>query len=285
MTKICICGGGSLGHVCAGVLSSMPDVQVNIHTRRPEAWSDTLIVTDCEGKKFVGHPSVVSADEKEATNGCDIIFLCLPGFAIEDELRRIKPCIGPDTVVGSIVSSTGFFFAAHDILDSGTKLFGFQRVPFIARMTEYVRSANLLGYKAQLAVAVENIQDKDAFCALVEKLWLTPTKILGNYYEAALSNSNPILHPARLYSMWKNWDGELYDHCTLFYSEWNDDASLTAKIRSIPAFKSIHAPMKSRFKEVDSRFYQQIFYRRLPVRVGNHQQSHRRRIRMDSESV
>ena len=282
MTKICICGGGSLGHVCAGVLSSMPDVQVNIHTRRPEDWSDTLIVTDCDGKKYIGHPSIISADEKTATNGCDIVFLCLPGFAIEEELRRIKPYLGPDTVVGSIVSSTGFFFAAHDILGKDAKLFGFQRAPFIARLTEYGRSANLLGYKSQLAIAIENIQDRDAFRALVEKLWLTPVKILNNYYEAALTNSNPILHPARLYSMWKDWNGELFDHNIFFYSEWNDDASrlliamddefqsllkrlpvtsgaiptlldyyectdapsLAAKIRSIPAFKNILAPMK-----------------------------------------
>ena len=28
MTKVCICGGGSLAHVYAGVLSSLPDVEV-----------------------------------------------------------------------------------------------------------------------------------------------------------------------------------------------------------------------------------------------------------------
>ena len=30
--KICICGGGGLGHTCAGVLSSHPDVEVFLFT-------------------------------------------------------------------------------------------------------------------------------------------------------------------------------------------------------------------------------------------------------------
>lgn len=282
MTRICICGGGSLGHVCAGVLSSMPDVQVNILTRRPDDWSGTITVRDCKGRTFIGHPTLISSDEKEAVADCDIVFLCLPGYAIEGCLSRIKPYLGPDTVTGSIVSSTGFFFAAHDILGKDAKLFGFQRTPFIARLSEYGRSADLLGYKPQVAIAVENIPDKEAFRALVERLWLTPTSLLANFYEAALTNSNPLLHPARLYTMWKDWDGEVFDHNTLFYSEWTDDASrlliamdeefqdllrrlpvtpgaipplleyyeshdaasLTAKIRSIPAFSNILAPMK-----------------------------------------
>lgn len=281
MTKICICGGGSLAHVCAGVLSSQPEVVVNVFTRKPDLWSHRLEVTDCYGIVYDGQLDVISNKPEEALKDCNMVFLCLPGFAIESTLMSIKPYIG-NAVTGSIVCSTGFFFTAHRVLGENTRLFGFQRVPYIARTTEYGHSANLLGYKPQLAVAVENVEDKDAFRQLVERIWMTPTKLLASHYEVSLTNSNPILHTGRLYSMWKDWNGEIYDHNILFYKEWtveasqmlidmdaefmkllevlpvtkgaipslldyyesNDAESLTRKISSIPAFQNITSPMK-----------------------------------------
>ena len=281
MTKVCICGGGALAHVCAGVLSSQPEVEVNIFTRKPELWSHQLEVTDSRGKVYNGNLNIIDNSPEEALKDCDIVFLCLPGFAIEGTLNSIKPYIG-NAIVGSIVCSTGFFFAAHRILGEDARLFGFQRVPYIARTKEYGHTANLLGYKPQLAIAVENVEDNEAFRQLVETLWMTPVKLLGSHYEVSLTNSNPILHTGRLYSMWKDWDGEVYDHNILFYKEWTNEASqmlidmdaefmqlldllpvtkgaipsllkyyesqdaesLTRKITSIPAFQNITSPMK-----------------------------------------
>lgn len=281
MTKVCICGGGSIGHVCAAVLASQPDTEVRIFTQHPERWGREVVATDPDGKTFCGRLDMVSADAAEAVSGCDLVFLCLPGYAIESTLERIRPFVG-QAAVGSIVCSTGFFFAAHRILGTKARLFGFQRTPFIARTTEYGRSANLLGYKAQVAIAVENVADTETFRSLVERLWVTPTTLLASHYETSLTNSNPILHTGRLYALWHDWDGTPYDHNILFYKEWTDEASkmliamdaefmqllevlpvrpgaipslldyyeshdaesLTRKISSIPAFAAITSPMK-----------------------------------------
>ncbi len=224
-THICICGGGSLAHVCAGVLASRPDTQVNILTRHPQDWAERITVTDPDGRIYEGAPATVSADAREALQGCTLVLLCLPGFAIRETLERIRPHIGPAVAVGSIVSSTGFFFAAHSVLDADTPLFGFQRVPYIARTGEYGRSALLLGYKPELAVAIEHTPDAEALRALLEKLWSTPTRLLGSHYEASLTNSNPILHTGRLYTLWSQWHGEVSERPILFYREWTDDAS------------------------------------------------------------
>lgn len=281
MTRLCICGGGSLGHVCAGVMSSQEDVQVNIFTQHPERWSNQIQVKDENGRIFKGLLNVISSNPEEAVKECDIVLLCLPGYAIETTLKSIKPYVS-NCVVGSIVCSTGFFFAAHKILGEQQKLFGFQRVPYIARTEKYGQSANLLGYKPQLAIATENIEHVEAFRILVERLWSTPTKLLTSYYEVSLTNSNPILHTGRLYSMWKDWNGDVFDHNILFYKEWTNEASqtlidmdaefmqllavlpvskgaipplleyyestdaesLTRKISSIKAFQNITSPMK-----------------------------------------
>lgn len=277
--KICICGGGSLGHVCAGVLGSQEGVEVNILSGHPDRWQKVITVTDECGKQYIGNVNDVSSDPEVVAAGEDIILLCLPGYLIEKTLRDIKPYIG-DAVVGTVVSSTGFFFFAHDILGENAKLFGFQRVPFISRVAEYGKTANLLGYKSSLAAVLENIEDRESFRKNLENLFVTPVTLLASFYEVALSNSNPILHTGRLYSMFHGREQKVFDHNILFYKEWTDEASqllidmdaeffqlldkldvhslptlldyyestdaasLTRKIQSIPAFQTITSPMQ-----------------------------------------
>ena len=276
--KVCICGGGSLGHVCAGVLASHHDVEVCIFSGHPEKWHNSITVTDIHGKQYSAKLASVSSAPEEVVANQDIVLLCVPGFLIEKTLLDIRPFIG-EAIVGTVVSSTGFFFFAHSILGESARLFGFQRVPFIARVSEYGRSANLLGYKSSLAIATENIENKEVLRHEIERLFLTPTSLLDNYLEVALTNSNPILHTSRLYTMFKGKENNVFDHMILFYKEWTneasellikmdeeffrlldvlnvtsipplldyyestDAASLTRKISSIPAFQTIESPM------------------------------------------
>ncbi len=278
---ICVCGGGALGTVCAGVFSSMEGMVVNLYTQHPQKWNRTVCVADLNNNIFQGDLNLISDDPEKVIKGCDIVLLCLPGYLIEETLVKIKPYLERETIIGSIVSSTGFFFMAHDILSVKTKLFGFQRVPFISRVGKYGREASLLGYKNVLNVAIENVEEVVMFKKLLESLFLTPVNILNNYYEASLTNSNPILHTGRLYSMWHYWNGEAYSNCSYFYKDWDDESSklilamddeflellsklpiekgripslldyyevtdkssLTKKISSIEAFKGILSPM------------------------------------------
>ena len=279
--KICICGGGSLGIVCAGIFLSK-GIRVSILSGHPDKWSMGIRVFDQDGNEFSGELESVTDQPEMALNDTDLVLLTVPGFLIEKTLEDIKPFLRKSMVVGSIVSSTGFFFAAHKILDKTIGLFGFQRVPFIARQRKYGEIGDLLGYKSELKVAIENIDDKNNFAQKLSGLFNTPTTVLNNFYEASLTNSNPILHTGRLYSMWKDYDGAVYTQQIKFYADWTDDASrclikmdeefqellrhlevennaipslleyyestdassLTQKIKSIDAFKNILSPMK-----------------------------------------
>ncbi len=276
--NICICGGGGLGHVCAGVLASQKDVSLNVYSGHPEQWQQIIRVTDLDGKQFIGRINKVSKNPAEVIIDQDIILFCLPGFLIEKTLKEIKPYVG-NAVIGTVVSSTGFFFFAHEVMGAYAKLFGFQRVPFISRVVEYGKSANLLGYKSSLSVAIEGIKDVEQLRQDLEGLFLTPTALLDNYLEVSLTNSNPILHTGRLFTMFRGREDVVFDHNVLFYKEWTDEASqkiiemdqeffrlldvlgvtsiptlldyyeckdvasLTRKIASIPAFQTILSPM------------------------------------------
>lgn len=281
--NICICGGGNLGHVVLGVLAAQPQNHVSLLTNHPQRWADTVMVTDPNGKQYAGKIAQITNQAKDVIPHSDIVLLCLPGFAIREELEKIRPYLSATAAVGSIVSSTGFFFEAQRLLPKEQPLFGFQRVPFISRTTEYGRSAELKGYKPLLNLAIEQTADKEALQLTIEQLFHTPTQLLQSHYEASLTNSNPLLHPSRLYTLWKDWhEGIVYDKNPYFYADWtleaaqlyidmdaefqtllrtlpvrseaipdvltyyesHDAASLAHKLRTIPAFQGILSPMK-----------------------------------------
>ena len=281
--KICICGGGNLGHVVAGFIAAQKKYDVCLLTRHPERWSRDIIVESPEEVPYLGRLNDVFSDAKYAVSDAEIVWLCLPGYAIRETLLQIKDFLQPGAAVGSVVSSTGFFFEAMDVLPAGQPLFGFQRVPFISRVVEYGHRARLMGYKERLSMAVERMADPEPLRRHLEEMLRTPISLLGSFYEASLSNSNPLLHPSRLYSLWKDWhEGVVYNRVPLFYEEWTEEAarlyigmdgelqqllgvlpvrpgsiptvldyyestdapSLARKLRSIEAFKGIPAPMK-----------------------------------------
>lgn len=280
--RICICGGGNLAHVIGGWLASRENCEACLLTRRPECWADDGIDVHTPDKKVLhGVFSVVSSDPEEVMRGVDMVLVCLPGFAIAPELEKIAPYVKPGMSVGSVVSSTGFFLMAKKILPQGTPLFGFQRVPFIARVGEYGKSAYLLGYKKNLPFATLNFSEPEFFGRVLESLFDIPAVLLDDWQKVTLTNSNPILHPSRLYTLFCN-DSRRFEKPVLFYEDWDDmssevlvrcdqeyqtvlekmgidgpdmptlleyyesaDASsLTRKIRSIDAFKGLLAPMK-----------------------------------------
>lgn len=280
--RICICGGGNLGHVCAGFLANRGH-QVSILTTKPERWSQTIEIVAPDGF-FEGKLAQVSSQPEEVVPQAEILLVCLPGFAIHDELTKIKPYLSKTCRVGTVVSSTGFFFEAFEVLPTDIPLFGFQRVPFISRIIEYGRKAELKGYKESLHVALEQTEDKESVKVILEQLFEKPVTLADSFYEVSLSNSNPILHPSRIYTMWKDWQpGIVYPCNPQFYAEWTleastlliqmdkefqsllrnlglkegcippildyyestDAESLTLKLRSIKAFQNITSPMKA----------------------------------------
>lgn len=281
--RICICGGGNLGHVVAGFVAAQGKHDVRILTQRPEQWSESLVIEAPNQTTYSGRLNGIYRDAEQAVYDADIVLLCLPGFAIRNTLLQIRNFLRPEAAVGTVVSSTGFFFQAIELLPKEQILFGFQRVPFISRVIEYGHRASLLGFKESLNLAIERADKPEQLRDVLADMLQTPIQLLANHYEVSLSNSNPLLHPSRLYSLWKDWkEGDIYSRIPLFYEEWTEEAaqlyidmdnelqallehlpvrkgsiptvldyyestdaeSLANKLRSIEAFKGIKSPMK-----------------------------------------
>ncbi len=302
--KICICGGGSLGTVIAAWTAAGGKGEVSLLTSRPEAFSSELRVDLPSGEVLGGVISKVSDNPADVVSDADVVLLCYPGYMISPCLKAIRDYLRPDACVGSVVSSTGFFFEAQKTLSPSQVIWGFQRAPFIARVRDYGRSAHLLGFKKSLSVAVERLQspEKEDFARFLSFWFDTPVSLLANYYEASLTNSNPLLHPARLYDLFGgDNEGRVYPEPVLFYGQWSERASqylisldrelfrlldvlpvtpgflptildyyestsassLSAKLRSIEAFKSISSPMRQTLQgwvpDYSSRYFREDF--------------------------
>ena len=228
MKTICICGGGSLGHVIAGWLSAKSKAKVNILTGKPELWGTSVSVVTHQDGTLHGSLARVSDRPEDVLPGAEVVLFCYPGYMIASGLERIRDFIDSNTYVGSVFSSTGFFFEAKKILPASQPLWGFQRVPFIARVDRYGETANLLGYKPCYHIAVENVADLDkrAFAEMISDWFERPVHLLKNYFEASLTNSNPLLHTSRLYTMFGGEnEGRIYPRLVNFYEEWTVEAA------------------------------------------------------------
>lgn len=224
--KICICGGGALGHVISGVLAHSGNYDVHLLTGHPGLWGNEVKINLPDEKEIIGSLAKISADPREVVSEVDHVILCLPGYLIASVLGKIRPYLKEGAVVGSVVSSNGFFWIARSILPKKNPYWGLQRVPYIARVIQYGAHAELKGYKSQLKIAISENGNRDAISKIVENFFSTPTVVLQSFWAAALTNSNPLLHTCRLYTLFNDYiPGTVYEERPLFYEDWDNDSS------------------------------------------------------------
>lgn len=281
--NICIVGGGGQCHAIAPWLSSK-GYNVNILTNRPQLWNNQFDYLLPDGTKKSTVLGLISSNPEEVISDADVVIVTVPGYANATELKRIKPFLKENAFIGGVFSSNGFFFDAIEILEDKFPLWGFQRVPFIGKVQTYGQLGGILDYKTSFSIAIENTSDKnkEQFRTWIQDTFGQPTNLLSSYLDVSLSNSNPLLHPARIYTWLKNWDGKPMEDNPLFYEEWPDEASeayieldrdlhkliealpmsknalpyildyyestdaesLTKKLRSIKSFKGIRMPVE-----------------------------------------
>ncbi|MDE6696572.1 MAG: NAD/NADP octopine/nopaline dehydrogenase family protein, partial [Muribaculaceae bacterium] len=240
---ICICGGGGQCHAIAPCLTQK-GLKVNILTSRPGEWNREHFKFNLpDGRSSEICLGDISNQPKDVIPEADVVILTVPGFSNQVELEKIKPFLKKGAYVGGVFCSNGFFVTALNVLGNEYTIWGFQRVPFIGKVKDYGKEGNLLAFKTEFVVAIENCsqEQKEFFRNWIEEYFGQPTKLKSHYLEVTLSNSNPLLHPARIYTWLKNWDGAMLNTNPLFYEEWTDDASQAYIDLDADLHKLIHA--------------------------------------------
>ena len=219
--KVCICGGGNIGHSLAAVLGRHSDVR--ILTRRPQAWSERLRfqISDRRCEETGGR--VIACDKESIVSICSLIIVALPRFVIEETLSRLEPHLHEGQTVVFIPAPAGMETIVERMAQRGVEVIGFQRVPYIARIKEYGKFVWMGDLRSESKVAVSNPMRKDYWKEYFAGSIGGTVSFLSSFLSFTFSNSNPLLHPARLVELLRNKKG--YQECPYFYREWGDEAS------------------------------------------------------------
>ncbi len=279
--SVAICGGGNIAHSLASVISRTQPVMVL--TRRPSQWAERL-VCDQDGAESKSTFPVEATDDIGKLANADIVFVALPQFAVGETLSNLADCLKSGATVAMVPAPAKSEEYAKRLQEKGLRVVGLQRVPFIARTLEYGCSVRISAPRNchKLVVSHDGMKDDwNRYCSL----WFGgQVNYMKTFVSFAFSNSNPLLHPSRLFVLLRGGRQGAYDACPFFYAEWTDESSelyitsdqemfkvfktyapqsadadyesvlehydvasaceLTMKIRSIPSFKSIKAPWK-----------------------------------------
>ena len=226
--KICIVGGGNLGTAMAVDFASKNHT-VNILTSRPHDWTKNISAVEMlrsgwgRSLSLNAELNMVTADATEVFAGTDYIFVTLPSHVQSDFAKRAAPLVSDKMKFVMVPGFGGAEFLMQPILKRGASLFGFQRVPFIARLKQYGQSV-WFERKTSLQMAKFADADVDSIRDDMTKLFSMPCEILDNYLCITLTPSNPVLHTSRLYSMLKDDDSAIEQN-KFFYADWNDATS------------------------------------------------------------
>lgn len=282
--NITVIGGGNIGTLMAAEFAAKKH-NVTVYTPKVEKWSRQLIVYNPQREVLMESCiSCVTDCMETAVKDADYIWIVLPAFLFSDIAQKMLPYVQKGQKIGVVPGSGGAEFAFGPLMKKGCVLFGLQRVHSIARLKQYGKSVYMLGRKSSLQLAAIPAKEAAAIGKEVEELFDIPTEVLPNYLCVTLTPSNPILHTTRLYSMFRQYNGEtVYERNILFYEEWDDASSeilfacddelqqicqrlerldltsvqslpvyyesptveaMTKKISNIPAFKGLLSPMK-----------------------------------------
>lgn len=214
--RVTVCGGGNAAHTAAAYLGSKPGLDVRVLTRKPEAWSKTIIL-ETKGSSWAekgtiqGEIDTITDRADEVIPDADVVLIAAPANAHAPILQKISSHVSRGCVVGALYSQGGFDWVARKYLSNLPSLdgiFGLQNIPWICKATEYGKTVQLIGPKKHLVLASYPVHKANDFARLAALLFDIPCITVPNFLCLTLSPSNQIIHPARYYGIFHTWDGK-----------------------------------------------------------------------------
>jgi len=239
---ICVCGGGNASHVYIALFGSR-GYEVNVfadfgdETERLQKAQDEVggvtAMDRCDPdalKEHKGAATKISKDPAEIFPKCDVIFISLPSFAFKPILDKMKPHLKDGSVIYYLPGQGGCDFIvrkemAEELASGKLSFCGVMPMPFNARIKDYGKTVDLAAFKDVYDLAAFPGKDGEASGKLLSEILGKPVNVGGNMAALHLQGANPNIHPARVYGLWKDWDGKTpYAENPFFYETW-DDAS------------------------------------------------------------
>ena len=221
--RIAILGSGHIGHALGALLGSRPEFQVKLWGRKVR--TRTSLVLRCVGSQSVYAIGRVLTEPalRKAVDGADMVVLAVPAHVRKLILSRIAGQLRCCLV---LVAWEGMGRFAETIGDLGISVpacVGLQRSPIVCRTEMRWRSVEMIGVRSMVVAAtVDPAASLDAE-RLMSAVFPFRFTFAPSYHCVSLSPANPLIHPARLYSLARC--RRRLTHSLRFYADWDDDAS------------------------------------------------------------
>lgn len=223
--KIAVIGAGNIGLALVNEIYKNMKIKTRLITSRPNQISKKLSAIDYVTEKVMhSELDFITSDYSEGLCDIDIVFITVPSFLIESVINKLvltKPAI-----ICFVPGLGGKEFYVNNLLQAGNTICGFDRTPFVSRVSTVDNTVTYSKkYKVRLAVLKKTEKAANLY-SLMEEFLNMPCEPLKNYLTVTFTPSNPILHTARLYTMFKEavLDTKIDDQI-YFYKEWTDTAS------------------------------------------------------------
>ena len=221
--KVCIIGAGNVGISLAVDISASSVKDIVLLTTKNELSSKEFTKIDSDsGKIFKTSRINVTTDYGKGIEGSDIVFITLPSFMIESCVKEVSK-YSPKIII-FVPGYGGKEFFCEKLIEHGCLVAGFDRSPYVARLSgsyEVVAST-----KKSVRLGCISSEKTEYVCELLLSFLSFECRPVDNYLTVTLTPSNPILHTARLYTIFKDAKAEsIFPSMIKFYGDWNDLSS------------------------------------------------------------
>ena len=227
--KISVIGAGNLGCILATKFSQNHDVilyKKDLEKSQYVYKKDMKVINKDTNTETFAKIKEITSSLQYAIENSNYIFITYPAFLFEELSKNITKYLTKEHHLIFIPGSGGAELWFKEATLKGCTITGLQRVHSVARIVEHGSITNEIGVRKELKIAsIPNSYNKK-IKPIIEKLFSIPVKLLDNYLNITLINSNPILHTGRLYSIFKDYSkGITYNKLPLFYENWDDESS------------------------------------------------------------
>lgn len=224
--KVCIIGGGNVGTLISAQFTHQKN-EVILYTRSAKNWNGEITVHDMDSNtSFKEKIYKITDNLKDAISGAEFIVVTIPSLAQKELIQKLEKLNLKDTILCFYPGTGGGEIISSKLLKNNVTICGPQRICSVARLMEPTSSVKTTGKRDLMYLGCIPIEKGNEVREKFETLFDIKTKLLPNYLSVTLTPSNPILHPSRLYTIFKDYkDKVFYKKIPLFYEDWNDETS------------------------------------------------------------
>jgi opine dehydrogenase len=156
----------------------------------------------------------VSANPADVVPGSDIVIWCGPVVATKEAFEKLAPFVQPTathTVYMGVLFAQGcVHLLAKKVLGPNVPFFAFQNIPWLCRTITPGKVCEIIGKKKYTSVATSKINFSWLRRALEPNLGNVQMMSLFDFSAIVLNPANQIIHPARYWGIFKDWNGQPY---------------------------------------------------------------------------